>query len=85
MGSGPVTLHADGDRGGRSAALAASETIRSTGREAQITWYDGDPAELLAEWLTERAAVREHDGGETPDEANGGRLARSARKAEEEA
>ena len=72
LGSGPVVLHCDGDRGGRDAALAASEAIREAGREARIEWHAGDPADALAECLRERAAIRELDGGEVREAAERG-------------
>ena len=67
--TGPVTIHADGDRGGRTAALTASETARAAGHEARIQWYTGDPADRLAHWLTERIALHEHHPRHTRREA----------------
>ena len=72
LATGPVTIHADGDPGGRDAALSATEAIRAVGQTAQIVWYDGDPADAVAEWLRERSAMREHVGAELPKEANFG-------------
>ena len=57
-GAGPVTLHCDGDTGGRAAAGEAQARIQATGRECRIAWYVGDPADALSEWLIERAALR---------------------------
>ena len=71
LGSGPVALHCDGDRGGRDAALAASEAIREAGRVARIEWHAGDPADALAEWLSERAGMR-IEGGEAREAAKRG-------------
>ena len=41
-------------------------------RKARIEWHTGDPADALAEWLRERAAIRELDGGETREAAERG-------------
>ena len=64
----PVIIHADGDRGGRSAALAATEAIRQAGQSALISWHQGDPADAMTGWIEERIALRiEH--GQPPDQA----------------
>ena len=74
LGSGPVVLHCDGDRGGREAALQASNRLRGAGLDVRINWCAAgtDPAGALAEWLCERAAVREFDGGKARADADRG-------------
>ena len=72
-GTGPVVLHCDGDRGGEAAVRSARDAIEAAGRECSIAWRrDGDPAGELAEWLAERAAIREFDGGATRADADRG-------------
>ena len=74
LSGGPVVLHADGKPQGAAAASYAKARIQATGRECRIERYaprgeDGDPAAALAEWIGERAAIREFDGGATREEA----------------
>lgn len=61
IGTGPVLLYCDPDRGGRTAALDASERLRATGRETRIVWSELDPADELAEWLNGRTAALTED------------------------
>ena len=70
--SGPVVLHADDGEGGGGAVAKAQARIQATGRECRVEWYAGDPADALAEWIVERAAIREFDGGEARDDADRG-------------
>ena len=65
-------LHCDGDKAGRKAVLAAADAIEAAGRECRVEWYAGDPADALAQWIGERAVVREFDGGEARDDAGRG-------------
>lgn len=62
-GAGALVIHADGGRPGREAAEHARHEIEATGRACRVEWYADDPAEALADWLRERAASREHEGG----------------------
>ena len=64
--TGPVTLHADGGRGGRTAALVASQTIRSAGYAVRIDWHDIDPAETFARRFTGRTKSSEQSSKEFP-------------------
>ena len=43
-----LVIHADGDRGGRRAALRAVASVRARGVSARVRWYTTDPAEELA-------------------------------------
>ena len=72
LGTGPVVLHCDGDKAGRRAVRAAADAIEAAGRECRVEWYAGDPADALAGWVGERAAIREFEGGATRDEADRG-------------
>ena len=72
LGTGPMVVHADGDGKGRDAALATAKAVRSADRECRIEWYAGDPADALSEWIVERAAIREFEGGEARDDADRG-------------
>ena len=65
----PVVIHADGDWKGRKAALAGAAAVEASGRAVDVAWYRGDPATATAEWIGERAAVREFDGGALRDDA----------------
>lgn len=69
-----VVLHADGDGDGRGAVERARRAIEASGRSCSIEWYaiGADPTDALGEWLTERAAIREFDGGEARAEADRG-------------
>ena len=69
-----VVLHADGDGDGRGAVERARRAIEASGRSCSIAWYaiGADPTDALGEWLTERAAIREFDGGEARAEADRG-------------
>ena len=68
--TGPVTIHADGDPGGRAAVEHARHAINQR-HPVEVVWYpiDTDPAAALADWLGERAALREFQGGEQRAEA----------------
>ena len=57
LGTGPVVLHCDGDK---------------AGRKCRVEWYAGDPADALAEWIGERAGIRDFDGGEARGDADRG-------------
>ena len=74
IASGPVVLHCDGDPGGRGAVERARHAIAEAGRAVRVEWYPvgTDPADALAELVRERAAIREHDGGEARDDADRG-------------
>ena len=72
LGSDPVVVHADGDGPGRTAALASADAVEAAGRECRVEWYADDPAAALAEWIGERAAIREFDGGATREDADRG-------------
>ena len=72
LGTGPVVLHCDGDKAGRKAVLAATDAIEAAGRECRVEWFADDPAAALAEWIGERAAIREFDGGATREDADRG-------------
>ena len=67
-----MVLHADGGEGGGGAVAKALARIQATGRECRVEWYADDPAAALAEWIGERAAIREFDGGATREEADRG-------------
>ncbi len=69
-GEGWVILHADGDQAGIDAAQAAEKSIRKRdpNRSVRIVPYAGDPADALAEWVGNRAAIRAYEG-ESADEA----------------
>ena len=70
-GRGPVVIHADGDGAGRQSAERARHAIAASGRECRIEWYAArtDPADSLADWIGERAAIREFESGEPRAEA----------------
>ena len=72
LGSGAVVVHADGDPGGRGAVERARHAIAESGRAVRIEWYSvgTDPGDALAGWIAERAAIREHDGGEDRHDAD---------------
>ena len=72
LGTGPVVLHCDGDKAGRKAVLAAADAIEAAGRECRVEWCAGDPADALAEWIGERAGIRDFDGGEARGDADRG-------------
>ena len=55
--------------------LAAADAIEAAGRECRVEWYAGDPADALAEWIGERAGIREFDGGEARGDAGPRRMA----------
>ena len=59
-----VMVHADGNPAGYRAAERARQAVEDTGRRCEVEWYrvGTDPADALAEWIGERAAVREVDG-----------------------
>ena len=60
----PVVLVPDADHAGTAAVTRLLAGL--PGRSVHVPWprpADGDPAEWLANWLTERAGIREHDGG----------------------
>ena len=73
-GTGPVVLHADGDRGGRGAVERSRHAIEGAGRTCRVEWYPvgTDPADVLAAWIGERAAIREVEGGATREDADRG-------------
>ena len=72
IGTGPLVIYADGDRTGRTAALAAADAVEAGGRECRVEWHTSDPAARLAEWLRERAASREYEGGADREAADRG-------------
>ena len=57
-------VHADGNPAGYRAAELARQAVEDTGRRCEVEWYrvGTDPADALAEWIGERASVREADG-----------------------
>ena len=61
--TGPVTLWADGDPGGRRAAELARHAIAEV-QPVAIEWCGRgtDPADQIGDWLSERAAMREEQG-----------------------
>ena len=58
-----VVLFADDDWPGRKAARKAAKAIRRFGHNADIQFCAGDPNDELAEFMIERAAIREYSGG----------------------
>ena len=60
-GSGPVTLHCDGDAGGREAGERARHAIEAAGWEGRVEWYavGADSASALPDWLAEWSGIRE--------------------------
>ena len=64
-GKGPIVLYADGEATGRLAAREARAAALRMGRAARVveSTQGMDAADELAEWIEERAAIRE-DGGE---------------------
>ena len=70
--TGPVTLWADGDPGGRRAAELARHAIAEV-QPVEIEWCERgtDPADQIGDWLSERAAMREEQG-EDRDAAEAG-------------
>lgn len=60
--SGRCTLIADGDPAG---VLAAYETVKQTGARLVQMPRGYDAADILHEYIGERAAIREHDGGQS--------------------
>ena len=73
-GDGRVVLHADGDPAGRQSAERARHEIEATRRECRIDWYSvgTDSADALGQWVCERAAIREYEGGEARSDAEAG-------------
>ena len=69
LATGPVTLWADGDPGGRRAAEGARYALHGV-QPVEIEWCERgtDPADQLADWIGERAAIREAQD-ESRDEA----------------
>ena len=63
LGSGAVTIHADGDAPGRAGVERARHVVSS--RKCGIEWYGPgeDPASSLAGWVGERAAIHEFEAG----------------------
>ena len=70
-GDDRVVLHADGDPAGRRSAERARHEIEATRRECRIDWYcvGTDSADALGEWVCERAAIWEFEGGEARSDA----------------
>ncbi len=62
-GSGPVVIHADAGAVGGGIAGYAQAGVQAAGRGCRVEWYASDPADALAAWLHERAAIREYTGG----------------------
>ena len=71
VGEQPIVIAADGDAGGRTAALTAAHRLREAGRAVQIIWSRSgqDAADELAVDMQERAAQLEDNNGWTPDQA----------------
>ena len=69
-GKGPIVLYADGEAAGRLAAREARAAALRMGRAARVveSAQGMDAADELAEWIEERAAIRE-GGGEPRERA----------------
>ena len=65
-----VVLFADDDWPGRKAAREAAKAIRRFGHNADIQFCAGDPNDELAEFMIERAAIREYSGGASRADAD---------------
>ena len=70
-GTGAVVVHCDGDPTGRGQAEWTRYAIEAAGRPCRVEPYavGSDPADALAEWLRNRAAILEVEGGMTGDDA----------------
>ena len=59
----PLVIVADPDVGGAAAVSKLRAELLGFGRSCSVRYLDSaDSAELLADWVSERAAIREHDG-----------------------
>lgn len=71
VGEQPIIIAADGDAGGRTAALTAAHRLREADRTVRTVWSRNgqDAADELAVEIQERAAQLEDNNGWTPDQA----------------
>ena len=67
----PVRIHSDGDGPGAKAAAVLAVRLHDRGVDCQVVRHDGmDPADWVADRVSERAAILEFDAGLSREDAD---------------